>query len=165
MLSSTEMYRKHEKLIMKMAWKYLFQTGLEYDDLCSEFKLVFCRVYRGYDINKGSFSTILTTSMVNHATNLIIKNTALKRKNEMDLDDDIIPHQIYDEDETGYCLKDELSKNENEIVRIISGIIFNIKYDTKYGMSPKKWLRDMLRKLGFENKEITAGFITIKGII
>jgi len=164
MLSSAEMYKKYEKLIMKSAWKYLFQTGLEYEDLYSEFKMVFCQVYHNYDPNKGGFSTILVTSIKNHATNLIIKNMALKRKNEVKLDPDVLPEVISADEEYGYCLKDELLKNENETVRISAAIIFNITYDQKYG-SPKKWLRGLLKRLGFDNQEITLGFDIIKGML
>lgn len=165
MLSSTEMYKKHEKLIMKMAWKYLFQTRLEYDDLCSEFKMVFCEVYRSYDHNRGAFSTILSSSIHNRATNLIIKNTALKRRNEVKLDNDLIPEQSVDFEEYSYSLREELGKNEEEVVRVAAGIVFNIPYTPKQGLSPKKWLRNMLKKFGFDDQVITSGFCIIKGMI
>lgn len=158
-----EIYLRYEKLIMKMAWKFVNSTGYDFEDIFSIFKVRFCMAYEKFNPEKGKFSTLLYTELHNMGVDLIIKNQALKRINEVRLGPDDIPEQIQNyTHEDQILLLEQIIGHEEEVVRVIGGIIFSHKFSPKSKKTPKKYIQDKLKTLSFKNKEIRNGIKIIK---
>lgn len=57
-------YKKYQKLIMKLAWRFARTTNFEYDDLVGEGNLIFLECMPKYEPDKAAFSTYLTKCII-----------------------------------------------------------------------------------------------------
>lgn len=159
------LYLENEKLMMSVAWRFVDSSGIPFDDILSEFKIIFFDVYQNYKPEKGKFSTVLHTSIYNRGLNLLLRQTALKRKNEVRLDSDSIPEtvQTYNQEDR-YSLIKKITQNKVEVVRVIGGLLFSKPHVNGYPIITKESLKIKLEIMGFSPREIKNGFKIIRSL-
>ena len=163
----TDLYQKHERLILKLANTYTKATKMEFEDLRSEFNIIFCEAVRKYKPQKSCFSTFLVTCCRNHAMNIIRKNQ-LKRNtgiviNKLFIDEDEL--NIYEYLSDGidilekFIVYDDLHNNENPIIKSITKIISTYKLP-ETGL--KTWIKSLLLNKGYKHQEIANSLRILK---
>lgn len=155
----TEVYKKHKKLIYKLAHDSVSAVELDYDDLVSELNLVFCKCIRYYIPSKGCFSTFLYKCCKTHIANIIrIQNEPKRNKTDiLDIPINYIAHPITTEDR--YIILNNFINNKNKIIQMIAGIIGTYKLPNT---NIKNWIQSVLKSYGYKQIEIKKAFQIIK---
>lgn len=159
-MTKTMMYRDHEKLIYSMAWKFNKSTGIDIDELISEFNLVFCESFKRFDPESGNkFSTYFCGNCRHRLGNMLVALSRQKRKFEILVDND--PDQASYHPEDSVIIYDNLVNSPNPVINSIISIV-SIYSLPKYGF--KIWLRGLLREFGHPSKDISDTFRILKSL-
>lgn len=156
----TDIYLKHQKLINKLAHRYMNSINLDFEDCVSEFNFIFCKAIRKYKPGKGyCFSTYLYTCCQNRVYSIIKLNSDPKRNQEgkIELNDFYYLNEFTPEDKV--IIFDSFSNHSNPVIKSITSIVSTYKLPNK---AIKTWLKDILRTYGFSYPEISKAFKIIK---
>ena len=153
-------YRDHQKLIFKMAWIFHFKTGIEVEELISEFNIVFCEAFDEYDPDsKIKFSSFLCNCCSNRIKNILKKLSRKKRKMEIltDLEIYITSHDPMD----SIILFDNFVNNENPIVKEVAKIVSTCQLPkTDF----RRWLKGILQSQGYPMPAVLEAFKILQTI-
>jgi RNA polymerase sigma factor (sigma-70 family) len=154
------LYKMNQKLIFKMAWTFSRKTGMEIDELISEFNIVFCEALHAFD-SEGSaeFSTYLYACCGKRITNIYRKKK--RKKRECIVYTDSTLYAVSPDPTEAIILMDNFINNENEVIRAIAAIVGVYKLPkTNF----RRWLKDILKSFGFKAAEIVEAFKILKTI-
>lgn len=153
----TDIYLKHQKLIYKLAHQYMNKVNLDFDDILSEFHIIFCTCVQKYIPSKGNcFSTYLYCCCRNRIYSLIKINNDPKRNQKL-----IIEVESIDElgEEPDFIIFDNFINNKNPVIRSVMDILSTYKLPNK---AIKTWLKSILKTYGYNYTEILKAFRIIK---
>ena len=153
----TEMYKQHQKLVYYMAHKFSEKTGMEVDELISEFNLVFCESFEAYNPEHGvKFSNFFCG---NCARRVYSKLTALSRdKRKYEVLMDYTPEVPSHDPEDSVILYDNFINTTNPVIKSITDIVSTCTIPKK---GFRLWLKKQLRNFGHPTKDITEAFQTL----
>ena len=140
-----EFYEQYKKLIYSQAWKWCWESGINYDEMVSEGNLVFCQCYHRWDKRKAKFSTWLTVNL-----NFRFQDITNNRKCLSP-----IPPNLEDKKDTNYqSLMNNIPSDCKRLVRIV---LLNYYHRKEMGIDAPQSLsvlKDYLKSIGWKSRVI-----------
>lgn len=159
-MEKTDMYKAHEKLVYSMAWRFSTKTGIDIEELISEFNLVFCESFEAFEPSKGvKFSLFFCGNCRRRLCNLLTAMKRKKRKNEVLFS--TLPEVISHDPVDSVILYDNFVNSKNPVISSIVSIV-SIYALPKKGF--RKWLRGILHEFGHTSKDIADAFRTLRSL-
>jgi len=162
-----DQYEKYEKLVYKLAWRYV-RVGFEFDDLFSEANWAYVEALRTYDpdTSKCGFCT--------HLYNLINWRLCKFTKPSIEQpggDPDLLSKDNYNQLKR-VALKDQIEKSDSDVIIIIN-LIFDMPHKlyrmcnevTCPKITRRRLLRYLTEEIDWSPKRANLALLTIQNLI